>query len=72
MNTKRYFLVCAIIILAALAAGMVLYARLPERVPSHWNLHGDVNGYMRPTAAVFLFPAVMTGTMILFALLPAL
>lgn len=72
MNTKRYFLVCGIIILTALVAGMALYPHLPERVPTHWGLHGNVNGYSSPAAAIFRFPAVMAGLVLLFSVLPAI
>lgn len=50
---------------AAAAAGMwmfalAVYARLPERVPSHWNLQGEVDGWMPRIAGAFLLPAIAT------------
>jgi uncharacterized membrane protein len=69
---KRYFLICGIIILATLVAGMALYDRLPERVPSHWDIHGNINGHATRTRVIFLFPAIMTGMMLLFAVLPVI
>ncbi len=37
------------------AFALAVYARLPERVPTHWDLHGRVDGWMaRPWGAVML------------------
>jgi uncharacterized membrane protein len=37
------------------AFALAVYARLPARVPTHWDLHGQVNGWMaRPWGAVML------------------
>lgn len=69
---KRYFLICGLIMLALLVAGVVLYSHLPERVPTHWGLHGNVNGYSSRFQAVVIMPAIMTGIMLMFAVLPAL
>jgi uncharacterized membrane protein len=69
---KRYFLICGLITLALLVAGLVLIPHLPERVPTHWNLHGNVNGYSSRFQAVTIMPAIMAGIMLMFAVLPAL
>ena len=69
---KRYFVICGLITLALLAAGVVLYPHLPERVATHWDLHGNVNGYSSRLQAVVILPAIMAGIMLLFAVLPAL
>lgn len=69
---KRYFLICGLIMLALLVAGVVLYSHLPERVPTHWGLHGNVNGYSSRFQAVVIMPAIMAGIMLMFAVLPAL
>lgn len=53
-------------ILGMLAFGFIVYGRLPDRVPSHWNLQGEVDGTMRPLAAVLLPPALAA----LVALMP--
>jgi len=69
---KRYFLIGLLITLSTLIAGWLVYSHLPEHVPTHWDMHGRVNGYSSRAAAVLLMPAIMTGMMLLFAALPAL
>jgi uncharacterized membrane protein len=69
---KRYFLICGLITLAALVAGLLLYPHLPERVPSHWDIHGKVNGHESRWAAVLVLPGMMAFLMLIFAFLPAL
>ena len=51
------------LILAALWVGSLLVApRLPARVPLHWDLHGEVNGWGSPWEAALLLPALATGS----------
>lgn len=51
---------------AAMAAySAAVYSRLPERLPSHWNIRGEVDGWM-PRAAG---SAMMPGMSILFLVL---
>ena len=69
---NRNFLICGLIIMATLVAGLVAFPHLPARVPSHWDIHGNVNGYSSRAAVVFVFPGIMAGIVLLFAALPAL
>jgi uncharacterized membrane protein len=45
------FLVAVSVIVSA-----VFYPRLPERIPTHWNAHGQVNGYGSKWVTLGLFP----------------
>ena len=58
-------LVGAVIVGSALAFG-----QLPERVPTHWNIRGEVDGHGPRAVAAFLLPAVLVGLLGLFAVLP--
>jgi uncharacterized membrane protein len=49
----------------ALAFSLWAYPNLPEMVPSHWNLQGEVDDTMQRTTMVYLLP----GTMLLLGLL---
>jgi uncharacterized membrane protein len=31
-------------VLAALAAALMMYGQAPERIPTHWNIHGEIDG----------------------------
>ena len=72
MNRKRYFLICGTMILAALATGLALYSRMPERIPTNWDYYGSVCAYSSRATGIFFLPGVMSGFLLLFALLPAL
>lgn len=54
MKFTRSLLVSAAFVLIAMGVAIWLYPRLPAHVPSHWDLAGNVNGYMsRFWAAAF-------------------
>ena len=60
----------ALLVIAAMwAFALAIYPRLPERIPTHWNLHGEVDGWGGRGAA-FLFPAIGTCFALLMAVLP--
>jgi len=62
------------IIWALLAAIFIMsiafYPRLPEKVPSHWNLQGEVDDYMSKFGGTFTLPFIMLGVVVLFLLIP--
>ncbi|MFN3648873.1 MAG: SdpI family protein [Armatimonadota bacterium] len=47
--------------LGALAYGLAIYGALPELIPTHWNLQGEVDGWMPKSLAVWLSPALAIG-----------
>lgn len=65
----RYLLICAALVLAALALALAYYPSLPARIPIHWGLHGEANGY-GPRATVFFVPALMAAVTLLGVALP--
>jgi uncharacterized membrane protein len=69
-SNQAYYLAAAVIILATLAGLVVGYPKLPDQVPTHWGLHGEVNGWS-PKWTLFLFgPGAMVLMVALFAALP--
>lgn len=42
-----------------LAASIVAYPRLPERVPSHWNIYGQIDRYSSRGSVLFIMPFMM-------------
>jgi len=61
-----------LLILAAFSMTAVLYGRLPEKIPSHWNLRGEIDGYSNKPFGPFLLPSVMAGLFLVFLVLPAI
>jgi len=54
------------IALAAFLVGACFYPYLPERMASHWNARGEVDGYMSKAWGAFLMPIVILGLGLLF------
>jgi uncharacterized membrane protein len=66
---NRYLLLSILIVLAAFGATLALYGGLPERMPVHWNAHGEIDRYGARSSA-FLLPSIMAASLLLLALLP--
>jgi uncharacterized membrane protein len=61
----------AVIVLLMFAAGAILYPRLPERIPMHWDIHGQINGWGDRNFWNVFFPGfIALGMVILGALMP--
>jgi uncharacterized membrane protein len=60
------------LLLIAFALALTLYPRLPDPMPSHWNMAGELDGWSPKVVGVFLLPMVMLMTVVLFRALPAM
>jgi len=69
--TRLYWIVAVALVALAWGASALLYPGLPARVPMHWNIRGQIDGY-GSKATVFLMPGVMVGLLGLFRALPTL
>ncbi len=68
--TRLYFAIALGLTLSAWIVALAAYPNLPEKVPIHWNIRGEVDGYGHKGWALFSTPAVMVGLLGLFRLLP--
>jgi uncharacterized membrane protein len=59
-------------VLIAVLLSIVVYPTLPDRMPTHWNVSGEVDGWAPKPVGAFLLPLVMAGTVALFAALPGM
>jgi immunity protein, SdpI family len=59
-----------VLVAAAFVFTAVVVNRLPERVPTHWNAHGEVNGWSSRAFAAWLMPAMMGVIALILPLLP--
>jgi len=48
-----------VFVLAAFAVSAMLYRRLPDPVPVHWDWNGEPNGFMAKPLGAFALPIVM-------------
>jgi uncharacterized membrane protein len=58
------------IILISFLSGIYLYPQMPERMASHWNIEGNVDGYLSKFWGLFLMPLISFGLFLLFAVIP--
>lgn len=61
-----------VLIAAALAVTALLWSRLPDPLPTHWDGAGHVNGWMPKSRGAFVAPAMMLILLAVFAALPAI
>ena len=55
----KTLVITSIIILLPIVAGLILWNRLPEKIPTHWNAAGEVDGWSSKAFAVFGLPGIM-------------
>jgi uncharacterized membrane protein len=54
---------------AAFAVVAALYPAMPERVPTHWNIHGVADGFMPKPWGPFVLPLLMAGVLAIFIII---
>jgi uncharacterized membrane protein len=67
---RIYFALSLLLTAGMIIGSAVINSQLPERVPIHWNIHGQVDGYGSRAVASFLLPSIAAGMLLLFAVLP--
>ena len=55
----KLLLITSLLILLPILAGVILWNRLPEQMPTHWNASGEVDGWSSKVFAVFGLPGLM-------------
>jgi len=58
------------IILLSLTLNVYFYPQMPEKMASHWNTKGQVDGYMSKFWGLFLIPLILIGLALLFVAIP--
>ena len=59
-----------IIILISFVVGIYFYPQVPQKIASHWNIHGEVDGYLPKFWGLFLLPMILVIMFLLFVLIP--
>ena len=55
----RTLILTTVLCLAPMALTLCVYGKLPEQVPTHWNLAGEVDGWSNRAFAGFGLPLIM-------------
>jgi uncharacterized membrane protein len=58
------------IILLSFVIGICFYPQMPEKMATHWNAKGEVDGYMSKFWGLFMMPLILTGVGLLFFAVP--
>jgi uncharacterized membrane protein len=69
--TRVYWMISVALVAITVGVTAWLYGGLPEQIPTHWNIRGEVDGYGGKWT-LFIFPAMMVAMLALFYFLPAL
>jgi uncharacterized membrane protein len=67
--SKKQIIILAIIV-SSFAVALAVYPYLPERVASHWDAAGQVNGYASRFWGAFLAPIILAASYLLFLFIP--
>lgn len=59
LRNKKILILSSVVILLPILAGLLLWSRLPEQIPVHWNAAGDADGWTSRPFAVFGLPAFL-------------
>ena len=50
--------------------GIYVYPMMPDEMVSHWDVHGQVDGYMPKVWGLFLIPFILVGLELFFVVIP--
>jgi uncharacterized membrane protein len=71
MNRLYWSLAIALTV-AMFIGSAIVYPSLPAKVPTHWNIKGEIDAYGAKEWATFLVPGMMVLMLGIFAVIPAL
>jgi len=55
----KVLVITSIVILLPILAGLFLWNQLPDQIPSHWNVSGEIDGWSSKAFAVFGIPLIL-------------
>ncbi|MCC7187307.1 MAG: SdpI family protein [Anaerolineales bacterium] len=70
MTTRTTTILSLVLVAVATLAGILLWNRLPDPMPAHWNAAGELDGYMSKFWGVFLMPIITLALLGLFLIIP--
>ena len=56
---KKTLIITSLILLIPMIAGLLLWNQLPDPIPTHWGINGEVDGWSSKPFAVFGLPILM-------------
>lgn len=59
MLNKKKTVLSTLIALSPIFAGLILWNRLPDTIPIHWNMNGEVDGWAPKIVAIIALPLLL-------------
>ncbi len=69
---RWYWIIAMLLTVFVWGVSAWFYPSLPQTIPTHWNIHGQVDGHGDKGWSLFLLPLTNTAMLIFFWFLPAL
>ena len=70
MKIKKLFAIELLLLLAMIAATVILWTSLPDQMPIHWNIAGEIDNYASKFWVAFMVPVMAIFFMLLFKVIP--
>ena len=67
-----HWIVALLFTVAAVGLSAYAWSKLPERVPTHWNIKGEVDGFGSKQMPTLITPGMMVVMLLVFAVLPSI
>lgn len=61
-----------VFIVVAFAASAAVYGRLPDPMPTHWNMSGEADGWTSLPLGAFMLPLILVGVFAMLHFLPGI
>ncbi|MCD6414766.1 MAG: SdpI family protein [Candidatus Diapherotrites archaeon] len=71
MQSRHVWIVAVLLVLLSISMAVFAYYEIPgDRIASHWNAQGEVNGYMSKLWGLSLFPIGLAVICLIFLIIP--
>ncbi len=72
MKLQKSEFVITLLTIGSFFVGAYVYPKLPAQVAAHWDMYGQVNGYLSQFWGAFLLPLILVAMLLFFLLIPRL
>lgn len=67
---RKISIIILILTIFSFLIGIYFYPKMPERMASHWNQYGEVDGYSNKFLGIFLIPFILLFIFLLYLIIP--
>ena len=70
MEFKKINIILVSLVLFSFGIGIYFYPQMPEKMASHWNIKGEVDGCLSKFWGLFLMPIILISVVLLYLIVP--